>query len=88
MFSKSPLERALAFEHAVIACSRALLAGAENHALEEALRPLAEATQVDRVYIEREELDPELGPVTREVARCELDPSDRGSYEVMAWSRA
>lgn len=88
MFSKSPLERALVFEHAVISCARALLANAENHVLEGALRPLAEATQVDRVYIEREDIDPDLGPVTREIARCELDPSDRGAYDVMAWTRA
>lgn len=74
----------LLYEKALSACSHALLVGADDRALEEALEALLEATGVNSVFVERNDLDPELGPVTSLI--YELN-SDRRQPDYERWSR-
>jgi signal transduction histidine kinase len=55
-------KRLLEFEHALARCSRALLIGSGEEALEDALATLREAIGADRAYLALNVEDAELGP--------------------------
>ncbi|HUF16140.1 MAG TPA: GAF domain-containing sensor histidine kinase [Acidimicrobiia bacterium] len=82
-------ERLLAFEKALTACSRALLLGVGEDALEVALQSLREAMAADRAYLTINVEDPELGHAFRVVnsaSKPEFDP-DEWLGRVVPWSR-
>jgi signal transduction histidine kinase len=82
-------ERLLAFEKALTACSRALLLGVGEDALEVALQSLREAMAADRAYLTINVEDPELGHAFRVVnsaSKPEFDP-DEWLGRVVPWSK-
>lgn len=78
----------LLYEKALSACSHALLVGTDDRALEAALEALLEATGVGSVFVERNEEDPELGPVTRLIYELRSDGRlpDYQRWDKVAWS--
>lgn len=79
----------LLYEKALSACSHALLAGTDDRALEAALEALLEATGVGSVFVERNEEDRELGPVTRLIYELRSDGRlpDYQRWDKVAWSK-
>jgi signal transduction histidine kinase/PAS domain-containing protein len=60
-------QQLLSFEHALASCSRALLLGKGDDAIDVALETLREAIGSDRAYLTVNVTDPELGPSFRVV---------------------
>lgn len=82
-------QRMLAFEHALAACSRALLIGSGEDALEVALESLRAAIGADRTYFAVNEADSELGAcfrVVSSVSRAEHAHDDWVGMSV-PWSK-
>lgn len=73
-------QRLLAFEQALAACSRALLLGVGDDAIEVALETLREAIGADRAYLAVNVDDPELGPAFRVV-----NSASRPQYSLDDW---
>ncbi|HWB88569.1 MAG TPA: ATP-binding protein [Acidimicrobiia bacterium] len=81
--------RLLDFEHALAQCSRSLLLGSGEAALEEALTTLREAIGADRAYLVVNQEDPEQGEcfrVVRSVSRPQYAVDDWVG-RVIPWSK-
>lgn len=78
----------LLYEKALSACSHALLVGADDRALEEALEALLEATGVNAVFVERNEEHSDLGLVTNLLfeVNSESQPPDYELWRNLPWS--
>lgn len=80
--------RLLEFEQALASCSRSLLMGSGEEALEAALTSLRQAIDADRAYLAINLEDEELGPsfqVVKTATRPGCDVDDR-IREIRAWS--
>jgi PAS domain S-box-containing protein len=77
----------LLFEKALSACSHSLLVGTDDHAFEEALDELLEATGVNAVFVERNASDPDLGLVTNLIyeVNSERQPPDYERWRNIPW---
>ena len=82
-------EQLLAFEKAVAACSRALLLGAGEDALEIALETLRDAMGADRSYLAVNVDDPDLGPSFQVVNAASKPEYARDDWVgmVVPWSK-
>lgn len=78
----------LLFERALSACSHALLVGTDDRAFEDALEALLEATGVGSVFVERNDVDPDLGSVTNLIYEVAADhqPPDYEHWSNVPWS--
>lgn len=78
----------LSYEKALSACSHALLVGADDRALEEALEALLEATGVNSVFVERNDEHPTLGLVTNLIFEVNSDrePPEYERWRNLPWS--
>jgi PAS domain S-box-containing protein len=77
----------LLFEKALSTCSHALLVGSDDRAFEEALQDLLEATGVNAVFVERNQQNPELGPVTSLIYEVNSDrrPPHYERWQNLPW---
>lgn len=78
----------LLYEKALSACSHALLVGADDRALEEALEALLEATGGNAVFVERNDEHPDLGLVTNLLfeVNSKHQPPDYERWRNLPWS--
>ena len=78
----------LQYEKALSACSQALLVGADDRALEDALEAMLEATGVNAVFVERNQEHPTLGLVTNLLfeVNSERRPPDYERWRNLPWS--
>ncbi len=80
---EADVERRAARERALRECARILLSG-EEHALDDALAALVQATSAACCFVEQNTWDPELGLVSELVT---VVPLDNGVYDPGHWDR-
>jgi signal transduction histidine kinase len=87
--NSGPLQRLLAYEHALAVCARALLTSDEAAALEEAADAILAATDADFVFIDRNVIDDDLGLCLENVltrSRLAFDPEELAVWQRRPWS--
>lgn len=85
-------DRRIGYQAALAKCAQALLASAGDDRLEQAVQALLSATHATYVFVERNEIDPELGLCSRTLLEVELGQApitpDNGSYwDLVPWTR-
>ena len=85
-------ERRLRYQGALAECARALLASEGEERLRQAVAALLAATQATYVFVERNEVDPELGLCSRTVIEMEEGDDSIGEvqnhyWDLVPWTR-
>ncbi len=82
-------QQLLAFEQALSSCSRTLLLGKDEDAIDVALETLREAIGADRAYLTINETDPELGLASRVMNSTSIPEHSEDPWmgKVIPWSK-
>lgn len=85
-------ERRLGYQAALAKCAQALLASSGEDRLEQAVEALLTATHATYVFVERNELDPEMGLCSRTVLEVEEGatasaPAQNDYWDLVPWTQ-
>ncbi len=86
----APRGHLIAYEHALVVCAEVLLTSSGTDALEQAALALIEAADADYLFIDRNDFDPNLGFVARNVLTLDAEGTSRTvpGWDVAPWSGA